>query len=95
MRLVASGAANAGRGLVHTGMPDCPHCLVNPSRPGSAKVAWGIAIAALIALVVVVFFRIGPTGNLLVGGGSLFLLAVLLCPLTMGAMMFFMMRKGH
>jgi predicted phage tail protein len=74
------------------GTPDCPHCLVRPGGSGSAKVAWTIAIIAVILLVGVFFYGVGSTGGTLLGFGGLALLAILACPLVMGGMMWFMMR---
>ena len=77
------------------GHHDCPHCRVQPGKPGTAKVAWiiaGIAVALLVAVFVAGFGT--TTGNLFASGG-LVLLVTLACPLVMGGMMFFMMRKGH
>ena len=72
----------------------CQHCLVNPKRNRSSMVAWIVAAIAVVFALVVYFSRAGSLGNNLAGGGSLALLAVLACPLMMGAMML-MMRKGH
>lgn len=76
-------------------MADCPACLVKPGTSQSSKVAWGVAVAALLLLAVVLLLGPGSLGGSLAGLGGLVLLGALLCPLTMGAMMFLMMRKGH
>lgn len=76
-------------------MADCPACLVKPGASKSAKVAWGVAIMALLLLAGVLFWGPGSTGGKLAGGGGLLLLGALICPLVMGGMMFFMMRKSH
>lgn len=76
-------------------MPDCPACLVKPNASKSARVAWAVAVTALLLLVAVLFLRPGSTGGTLAGAGGLILLGTLLCPLVMGGMMWFMMRKGH
>lgn len=71
----------------------CPQCLVQTPKSGSAKVAWAIAVVAVLLLVGFFLFGSGsPLGNV-TGASGLVLLAILACPLTMGAMMFFMMRK--
>lgn len=88
MALVPAGAA------VHTGAADCPHCLVNPRRSRSSLVAWLVALVAVAFALVVYFSRPGGVAGAFAGSGSLLLLALLLCPLTMGAMML-MNRKGH
>lgn len=76
-------------------MADCPACLVKPGASSSSKVAWGVAVVALLLLAGVLFFGANSTGGAVLGAGGLVLLAVLICPLAMGAMMFFMMRKSH
>ena len=72
----------------------CEHCLVNPRKNTSSLVAWIVAAVAVVFALVVYFSRPGSLGGNLAGGGSLALLAILACPLMMGAMML-MMRKGH
>ena len=74
---------------------DCPACLVKPSSSNSAKIAWAVAVVALVLLVVVLFLGPGSTGGTIAGAGGLVLLGALICPLAMGAMMFFMMRNKH
>ncbi len=72
----------------------CMHCMVDPKRNKSSMVAWIVAAVAVVFALVVYFSRAGSLGSNLAGGGSLALLAILACPLMMGAMML-MMRKGH
>lgn len=72
----------------------CQHCLVDPKRNKSSLVAWIVAAVAVVFALVVYFSRAGSLGSNLAGGGSLALLAILACPLMMGAMML-MMRKHH
>ncbi|MGH2625661.1 MAG: hypothetical protein ACRDHY_03295 [Anaerolineales bacterium] len=79
----------------HGNAEACPHCLADPRRPGSAKVAWAIAGIAVAALLVVLFLGIGSSGGNIVAFTALPLLAVLACPLVMGGMMWMMMRKQH
>lgn len=79
----------------HAALPDCPQCLVQPNKPGSAKVAWAIAGIAILLLLVVVFVKLGPAGNLAAGFGGVALLSLIACPLVMGGMMWMTMRKGH
>ncbi len=76
-------------------MPVCPQCAMSPAKPGSAKVAWAVAGVAAILLLVVVFLKLGPSGNFAVGLSGLALLSIVACPLMMGGMMWMMMRKGH
>lgn len=76
-------------------MADCPQCLANPSRPGSAKVAWTIAVIAVLLLVGVFFYGASSRTGTLFAGGGLVLVALLACPLIMGGMMLMMGRKGH
>ncbi|MEK6986238.1 MAG: hypothetical protein AABX89_07640 [Candidatus Thermoplasmatota archaeon] len=68
--------------------------MVDPKRNKSSLVAWIVAGVAVVFAIVVYFSRAGSLGSNLAGGGSLALLAVLACPLIMGAMMF-MMGKRH
>lgn len=81
----------------HADGTTCEHCLVPPPRDRSAKIAWTVAGIAVALLLVVFFLGAANTrsGTLLAGAGGLGLLALLACPLTMGAMMWFMMRKQH
>lgn len=79
----------------HQQMADCPACLVKPGASKSSRVAWGVAVVALLLLATVLLLRPGSIGGSFAGAGGLILLGVLICPLTMGAMMFLMMRKGH
>lgn len=72
----------------------CQHCMVDPKRNRSSLVAWIIAAAAVVFALIVYFSRAGSLGSNLAGVGSIALLAILACPLMMGAMML-MMRKGH
>lgn len=69
--------------------------MVHPNRPGSAKIAWAVAAVAVALLLMVVFLKLGPTGNLAAGFGGVALLGLIACPLIMGGMMWMMMRKGH
>ncbi|MFA5943549.1 MAG: hypothetical protein WC876_03680 [Candidatus Thermoplasmatota archaeon] len=73
----------------------CSHCLVDPKRNKSSLVAWIVAGVAVAFALAVYFTKAGSFGNNLAGGGSIALLAILVCPLMMGVMMFFMMRKSH
>lgn len=86
--------APAASAAEHTGAADCAHCLVNPRRNRSSLMAWLVALVAVAFAVVVYFSRAGGAAGTFAGSGSLVLLALLLCPLTMGAMML-MNRKGH
>jgi Na+/proline symporter len=73
----------------------CAHCVVDPRRNKSTLVAWVVAAVAVAFAVVVYVSKSGSVGSNLAGYGSLGLLALLACPLTMGGMMWMMMRKGH
>ncbi|HET6399715.1 MAG TPA: hypothetical protein VFH47_09205 [Candidatus Thermoplasmatota archaeon] len=53
--------------------------------------AWIVAAVAVAFALIVFFSRSG--WGIAAGYGSFALLGVLVCPLVMGAMMFFMMRK--
>ena len=77
----------------HANGTRCAHCLVDPQRSKSSLVAWIVAAVAVVFALVVFFSRAGSAGSNVAGFGSLALLSVLVCPLVMGAMMFFMMRK--
>lgn len=80
----------------HADGATCAHCLVPPPTNRSAKIAWTVAGIAVALLLVVFFLGASSTGGtLLAGAGGLGLLALLACPLTMGAMMWFMMKKQH
>ncbi len=83
-----------GHGQEGHDMQSCGHCVVDPKRNKSSLVAWIVAGVAVVFAIVVYFSRAGSLGSNLAGGGSLALLAVLACPLIMGAMMF-MMGKRH
>lgn len=72
----------------------CPQCMVDPRRNRSSLVAWIVAAVAVAFAIFVYFSRAGSLGNTLAGTGSIALLAILVCPLMMGAMML-MMRKHH
>lgn len=75
---------------------NCQHCLVPPPAERSAKIAWTVAGVAVAILLAVFFLGANSAGGtLLAGAGGLSLLALLACPLTMGAMMWSMMRKRH
>lgn len=81
----------------HANGATCQHCLVPPPTNRSAKIAWIVAGVA-IALLLAVFFIGGAGssgGTLLAGAGGITLLALLACPLTMGAMMWYMNRNKH
>lgn len=78
----------------HANGESCPHCLVPPPANRSAKFAWTVAGIA-VALLLAVFFLGGARsagGTFLAGASGLTLLAVLACPLGMGAMMWFMRK---
>lgn len=79
---------------VHTHDGECAHCLVNPRANKSSLVAWVVAAVAVVFALLVWFSKSGSFASAAGGFGALGLLAVLACPLTMGAMMFFMMRKA-
>lgn len=80
----------------HADGATCQHCLVPPPTNRSAKIAWTVAGVAVALLLIVFFMGANSTGGtLLAGAGGLGLLALLACPLTMGAMMWFMMKKKH
>ena len=87
-------ALTEGAVAPHTGMMDCPGCLVSPGKSKSSLVAWSVAVVALVLAAYLYFTRSG-SGTALAGGGSLFLLGALLCPVSMGLMMYFMSRKHH
>lgn len=91
----ATGDAESAAGGHEHAMDDCPHCLMKPGAAGSAKVAWTIAVIAVLLLVGVFFYGVGSTGGNLLGVGGLALLAILACPLLMGGMMWFMMRHQN
>lgn len=56
--------------------------------------AWIVAAVAVVFALAVFFSRPGGTAFSIGGYGALALLAILACPIMMGAMML-MMRKGH
>lgn len=78
----------------HPGEAGCPDCLVGPRRGRSSLVAWIVAAVAVVFAILVFVSRSGSTGSLVGGFGALGLLAILACPVVMGAMML-AMRKGH
>lgn len=77
----------------HTGS-DCPTCMVDPRRNRSSLVAWIVAAGAIAVALVTYFSRAGSTSFNLGGYSAIALMAILACPVMMGAMML-MMRKGH
>ena len=68
--------------------------MVDPRRNRSSLVAWTVAGVAVVFAIVVFVSRSGSTGSVIGGYGALGLLAILACPVMMGAMML-MMRKNH
>lgn len=94
----APPSAQAATQVVHThaaGQHACEHCLVPPPQNRSAKIAWGVAAIASGLLVLVFLSGIGSTTSTFLASGGVILLATLLCPIVMGGMMWFMMRKNH
>lgn len=84
-------------GHTHAEGATCQHCLVPPPADRSAKIAWTVAGVA-VALLLAVFFLGGSrtgAGTAVAGFGGITLLALLACPLMMGAMMWYMSKKGH
>jgi uncharacterized integral membrane protein len=81
----------------HKGHPmaDCPLCVVKTPRTRSEKVAWAIASIAVVLLLLVLVVGVGSAPGNLLAFAAVPLLAVLVCPIVMGAMMWMMMRKGH
>lgn len=90
---MTSGHASHDSGATHAaGAVNCPQCAAAPASR-SAKVAWGVAAVAVALLVGVFLYGAASRGGLLLaGGGGLVLLALVACPLTMGGMMWMMMR---
>ena len=72
----------------------CPHCAVDPRRNRSSLVAWIVAAVAVLFAILVFVSRSDGAAFSLGGYGALGILAILACPIMMGAMML-MMRKGH
>ena len=68
--------------------------MVSSGKSGSAKVAWAIAVTAVLLLVGVFILGVGSAGGTALAVAGVPLLAVLVCPLVMGGMMWMMMRKG-
>lgn len=80
---------------MHAEGATCDHCLVPAPTNRSAKIAWIVAGVAVTLLIVVFFLGVGSTPSTLVAASGFGLVGVLLCPLVMGGMMWFMMRKKH
>lgn len=79
----------------HADGTTCEHCIMPSPTNRSEKIAWTVAGIAVAILLAVFFMGAGSTGGTLLAGGSgLVLLALLACPLMMGAMMW-MMREQH
>lgn len=72
---------------------DCAACLVPLPNNRSSKIAWTVAGVAVALLVIVFFLGVGSRPSTLLAGGGLGLAVLLICPLTMGGMMWFMSRK--
>lgn len=70
----------------------CPQCAAT-SQAARTRL-WLVGGLAALLFVVAIYFGLQSTGGAIAGLGGAFLLGSLLCPLVMGAMMFFMMRKG-
>ena len=79
----------------HADGSTCPQCVVPPPGNRSAKIAWTVAAIAILLLIAVFFLGVGSTPSTLLAAGGFGLAGVLLCPLVMGGMMWFMMRKNH
>lgn len=73
----------------------CEHCLVAPPKSKSALAAWIIAGISTTLLILVYFTGIGTSRGTLLASGGFALAGVLICPLVMGGMMWFMMRRDH
>lgn len=72
----------------------CAHCLVDPKSSKSSLIAWIVAAIAVLFALLAWFSKSGSFASAAGGYGALGLLVVLACPVTMGAMMWFMMRKS-
>lgn len=78
----------------HGAKDGCAQCLVDPKRNRSSLIAWIVAAVAVTFAIVVFVSRSGSPASSIGGYGSLGLLAILACPIMMGAMML-MMRGKH
>ncbi len=79
----------------HGAGESCSHCMVDPKRNRASLVAWIVAAVAVVFAIIVWFSKSGSFGSNFAGFGSFGLLALLVCPLMMGGMMWMMTRKGH
>lgn len=79
----------------HADGATCDQCLVPAPTNRSAKIAWTVAAIAIALLIVVFFLGVGSWPSTLVAAGGFGLLGALLCPVVMGGMMWFMMRKNR
>ena len=77
----------------HADGTTCEHCLVPAPRNRSAMIAWIVAGVAVALLIVVYFLGIGSSRGTFVAASGFGLAGLLICPLAMGVMMWFMMRK--
>lgn len=77
----------------HADGATCEHCIMPAPTNKSATIAWIVAGIATTLLIIVYFLGVGTRGGTIVAGTGFVLLGVLLCPLMMGGMMWFMMRK--
>ena len=92
---MSSPASSKPAGHAHADGSTCEHCLVPPPSNRSAKIAWTVAGIAILLLLIVFFLGVGSTPSTILAAGGFGLAGVLLCPLVMGGMMWFMMRKNH
>ena len=92
---VASTMASTDSPTAHAHEHDsCAHCLVDPKASKNSLIAWIVAGVAVLFALLVWFSKSGSFASAAGGFGALGLLAVLACPVTMGGMMWFMMRKS-